>query len=315
MTTQRIGLVLNRPTPSATIDAIVQAEQRGVPAVWSTVGGANPDAVTLFAAAAVRTQRIALGTAIVPAYPRHPIVLASQALVLANLAPDRFRLGVGPSHRPAIEGMFGIPHVKPLAYMREYLTVLRQLLWDGRSEFAGEFFTVHVALREGMTPPRVPLLLSALRANAFRLAGEIADGAISWLCPVPYLVSTALPALQAGAQAAQRSTPPLIAHVPVAMHDDRMAVRAAARPLLSGYGRLPFYARMLADAGYPFQDDGTPTDALIDALIVSGDPAHIVARLAEIQASGMGELLVMLVPVVDAIAEETALIAAITGSV
>jgi alkanesulfonate monooxygenase SsuD/methylene tetrahydromethanopterin reductase-like flavin-dependent oxidoreductase (luciferase family) len=77
---------------------IVCAEQHGVPAVWSTVGGTHPDAVTLFAAAATRTHQILLSTAIVPIYPRHPLVLAAQALVLADLAPGRVRLDLGPCH-------------------------------------------------------------------------------------------------------------------------------------------------------------------------------------------------------------------------
>ncbi|MDP8923171.1 MAG: LLM class flavin-dependent oxidoreductase [Chloroflexota bacterium] len=114
MAVLRAGLVIRRPDPAATLAAIARAEEVGVPAVWSTVGGTNPDAVTLFAAAAARTTRIGLGTAIVPTYPRHPIVLASQALVLAALAPGRLRLGIGPSHRPTIEGMFGLPMGKPL---------------------------------------------------------------------------------------------------------------------------------------------------------------------------------------------------------
>src|SRR5579885_2697241 len=249
MATPPVGLLVTRPTPTATLELIARAERHGVPAAWSTVGGVNPDAVTLFAAA-THTHQIMLGTSIVPIYPRHPLVLASQALVLADLAPGRLRLGIGPSHRPIIEGMFGIPVVRPLAYLREYLTVLRQLLWDGQVDLTGEFLNAHATLPAGTTPPRIPLLISALRANAFRLAGEIADGAISWMCPISHLTQTALPALRAGAAAAGRPAPPLIAHVPVAMHTDQGAVRAAARQRLGTYGRLPFYARMFADAGY-----------------------------------------------------------------
>ena len=313
MSLQRVGLVLRRPTSGATIDAIVRAEERGIEAVWSTVGGTAPDAVTLFAAAAMRTQRIVFGTSIVPIYPRHPLALASQALVLGDLAPGRFRLGIGPSHRPIVEGMFGIPFSRPLVYLREYLTVLRQLLWEGRVEFAGEFFTIHqAALPAGTTPPRTPLLISALRANAYRLAGEIADGAISWMCPVPYLVETALPALREGAAVAQRAVPPLVAHIPVAVHEDRAVVRTAARAALGTYGRLPFYAHMFADAGFPVGEGGTMPDALFDELVVSGDPAQVAARLARIQAAGVDELLVLPVPVADAEAEELALIDAIT---
>jgi F420-dependent oxidoreductase-like protein len=314
MTTQRIGLAIRRPTPSATIDAIVRAEERGLGMVWSTVGGAAPDAVTLFAAAAVRAQRVTFGTSIVPIYPRHPVALASQALVLADLAPGRFRLGVGPSHRPTIEGAFGIPFVKPHEYLREYVQVLRQMLWDGKVDYEGEFFTVQqLALPAGMAAPRVPIMISALRAHAFRLAGEISDGAISWMCPVPYLVQTALPALKAGAEAAGRPMPPLVAHVPVALHTDREAVRAAARRELGSYGRLPFYARMFADAGFPVDADGTMPDALFDELVVSGDKSAVAARLAEIQARGMQEILVTQVTVGNLDTEELALIEAITS--
>jgi alkanesulfonate monooxygenase SsuD/methylene tetrahydromethanopterin reductase-like flavin-dependent oxidoreductase (luciferase family) len=284
MAALRAGLAIRNPNPADTLTAIVRAEQLGLPAVWSTVGGTNPDAVSLFAAAAAQTTRIGLGTAIVPTYPRHPIMLASQALVLAALGPGRFRLGIGPSHRPTIKGMFGIPMQKPLG-----------LLWEGGIDFQGEHYQVKAALPDGVSPPKIPLPISALRAGAFRLAGEIADGAISWVCPVPYLVNTARPALVAGAQAAGRPIPPLIGHVPVALGTDRAAIREAARPQLATYGRLPFYRGMFADAGFPIPDDNVMPDALLDELVVSGTPAEIAERLQAIQ-------------VADAEAEELALI-------
>ena len=308
MAALRAGLAIRNPNPADTLAAIVRAEQLGLPAVWSTVGGTNPDAVSLFAAAAAQTSRIGLGTAIVPTYPRHPIALASQALVLAAIAPGRFRLGIGPSHRPTIEGMFGIPMQKPLDHLREYLTILRGLLWEGSIDFQGTHFQVKAALPDGVTPPKTPLPISALRAGAFRLAGEISDGAISWVCPVPYLVNTARPALEAGAQAAGRPTPPLIGHIPVALSTDRAAVRAAARPQLANYGRLPFYRGMFADAGFPIPDDNVMPDALLDELVVSGTPDEIAARLQAIQAAGVDELLIMRISVADADAEELALI-------
>jgi len=310
--TLHAGLVIQRPTATATLAAIARAEEHGVTTAWSTVGGTAPDAVTLFAAAAARTTRIGFGTAIVPTYPRHPIALASQALVFASLAPGRFRLGIGPSHRPVIEGMLGLPMGKPLDHLREYLTVLRGLLWEGKTDFEGEYFRVHAALPAGTEPPCIPLPISALRANAFHLAGEIADGAISWLCPVPYLIGTALPALQAGAAAAGRPTPPLIGHVPVAMHTNRDAVREKARAQFARYGQLPFYARMFADAGFPVSADGTVSDALLDSLVVSGDADTVAARLHEIQDAGVNELLILPVPIDAAEAEGDALAALLT---
>jgi len=294
-----IGIAISRSTPSEAIDEMVRAEKDGVSSVWSTVAGTSPDAVTALAVAAARAQRIGLGTSVVPAYPRHPIVLAAQSLVIADLAPGRFRLGVGPSHRSTIEGMFGIPLVKPLVYMREYLTILRQLLWDGWSDFEGECFTVHAGIPRVTVPPRVPILMSALRANAYRLAGEISDGAISWVCPIPYLVQTALPALRSGAEAVDRQPPPLVAHVPVAVQEDRARVREAGHRFLGRYAQLPFYAAMFADAGYPIGPDNAPSEVLVDELVVSGSASEIVRRLREFLQTGISEILVTVLPVTD----------------
>src|SRR5947209_19001803 len=84
------GLVITRPGPAEFVAAVGQAERAGVAMAWSTVAGITPDPITLFAAAAVQTERIGFGTAIVPTYPRHPAALAGQAQALAGLAPGRF---------------------------------------------------------------------------------------------------------------------------------------------------------------------------------------------------------------------------------
>jgi alkanesulfonate monooxygenase SsuD/methylene tetrahydromethanopterin reductase-like flavin-dependent oxidoreductase (luciferase family) len=187
-----------------------------------------------------------------------------------------------------------------MAHLREYLTILRALLWQGRCDHHGRFFNVVASLPR---PQRPPLLISALRAGAFRLAGEVAVGALSWVCPTDYLLKTALPALQAGAAAAGRPAPPLVAHVPVALSNDRAAILAAGRTVLRAYARQPFYAAMFADAGLPVTADGQPSDALLDALIVAGEEGRIVERLRALRAVGLDELMVMLVPVADEVTE------------
>lgn len=308
------GLVIAQPTPQAFVDAIVRAEQRGVRKVWSTVGGLQPDAVTLFAAAASLTSRITLGTSVVPVYPRHPFALGTQVAALEGLAPGRFLIGIGTSHRPAMEGMFGIPMGKPLSYLREYLMVLRALLWEGAVEHSGDQFTVNGSLPETVTPPQTPLLLSALRANAFQAAGELSDGAISWVTPVPYLVNTALPNLRAGADAARRERPPLIAHIPAAISTDPGAAREAFRKQFALYGKLPYYANMLHDAGHPVDANGRMSDGAVDNLFVAGSEDQVAARLAELHAEGIDELLISFVAVRDAEAEESALSAVIAGA-
>jgi alkanesulfonate monooxygenase SsuD/methylene tetrahydromethanopterin reductase-like flavin-dependent oxidoreductase (luciferase family) len=129
------------------------------------------------------------------------------------------------------------------------------------------------------------------------MAGELADGALSWMCPVPYLLKTALPALQEGAKQAGRPAPPLVAHIPVALDADRQAVLSAARERLGNYGRLPFYRHMFAEAGYPIPEDGTLPAALIDSLVVSGDDHIVLARLKDLLSNGLDELNLQLVPV------------------
>lgn len=293
------GLVIPRGSAATLVERVKQAESRGVAAAWTTAGGPTADPVTAYAAAGAATKRIRLGTAIVPTYPRHPVVLGSQAIALNDLAPSRIRMGVGPSHKPTIEGAFGLHMGKPLDHLREYVTVLRALLWDGKVDFSGEYYQVRIALPAHVSPPKIPVPISALRSHAYRLAGEVADGAISWVAPIEYLVATALPALQAGADAAGRERPPLIAHVPVAVSTDRDAVRAAFRSQFSVYPRLPFYAAMFAAAGYPVTESAEMTDALIDALAVSGSPDQIRSRLEEICARGIDELMISLVTVRD----------------
>ncbi|HET9662247.1 MAG TPA: LLM class flavin-dependent oxidoreductase [Thermomicrobiales bacterium] len=301
------GLVIPRGGARSVVERIVMAENRGVPAIWSTAGGVSADTVSAFAVAASRTERIVLGTSIVPTYPRHPFVMASEALAIEDVAPGRLRLGIGPSHRPTIEGSFGIPMGKPLNHLREYVGILRALLWEGNVDFSGEYYTVHAALPEGIEPPKTPLPISALRPNAWRLAGEISDGAISWLNPIDYVVDVAMPALQEGAQAADRPRPPAIVHVPVAISTDRAAARAAFRERFPVYGRLPFYAGMFEMAGYPVEQDGRMPDGLIDDLLVSGTADQVRDRLEAVRRRGIDELLVSHVPVGDEAPELEAL--------
>lgn len=306
MTILNAGLVIMRDHTGAAgvVANVQQAETRGVPRVWSTVGGAFPDPVTSFAAAAATTERIGLGTSVVPAYPIHPIVLATQALAVEGLAPGRIRLGIGTSHRPIIEDRFGIPMHRPLAFLREYLLVLRGLLHDGGSDFSGDFFNVNIALPGGVTPPQTPVPISALRKNAFELAGELADGAITWVTPVHYIVNTGIPALERGAAKAGRAQrPPVIAHIPVAVSTDRAAARQAFRAQFPTYSKLPFYAAMFSDAGFPVTAAGEMTDELVDELAVSGSVEEIHQRLASLHDLGIDELLISPVPVHDAAAE------------
>jgi Coenzyme F420-dependent N5,N10-methylene tetrahydromethanopterin reductase and related flavin-dependent oxidoreductases len=281
-----IGVAIRGNKVSEALAMIEQAEQLGIHAAWMTTGGARLDSITVFAAAAVRTQRIKLGTSIVPTFPRHPLVMVQQAQVVAQLAPGRFRLGVGPSHRPTIEAM-GIQFTSPLSHLREYLHVLKLLLQQGRVDFDGDYYKAHESIPE---PLDLPVMASALQRGSFELCGEEADGAISWICPGVYLRDVALPAMRLGAERAGRLVPPLIAHAPVCVHDNATEVRAAVREQIQN-PRLPFYRQMLMAAGFPEAADGTWSDAMIEAVVLAGDEARVAERLHTLLTYGAAEVL------------------------
>ena len=286
MADKLVGVAVSGNKISEVQSMIYRAEELGIHAAWMTTGGARLDSITCFAASAAATERIKLGTSIVPTYPRHPLVMVQQAQIVAQLAPGRFRLGVGPSHRPTIEAM-GLDFDAPLGHLKEYLQILKSILQEGRVDYDGDFYQAHDSIPE---PCDIEIMGSALRTGSFELCGAESDGAISWICPATYLRDVALPALKAGAQRAGRETPPLIAHAPVCVHENPEEVRAAVREQIMN-PRLPYYQRMLVAAGYPEATQGVWSDAMIDGAVIWGDESQAAERIAELFAFGATEVL------------------------
>ncbi|MBM3941502.1 MAG: LLM class flavin-dependent oxidoreductase [SAR202 cluster bacterium] len=293
MAAPKIGLVVVAADSASALVSIERAEALGIPAVWFTSSGAGGgDAITLFASAAVRTQRILMGTSITQFYTRHPVALAQQVQVVAQLAPGRFRLGLGSSGQAGMERMLGVKFQQPLGHLREYMRISKALLQKGAVDMDGKHYQAHAKLAG---PLDVPVIASALGASAYRLCGAEADGAISWLCPSPYLRDVALPALRAGAQKAGRDAPPLIAHAAVCVHASKDEVRAAVKQQFGHFARAPFYQKMFAAAGFPEAAEGVWSDAMSDAVCFSGDEAQVTRRLRELSSIGADEIYVSVV--------------------
>ena len=288
------GVAIQAPDARAAVEQIVQAEAAGVDAVWATMfGGGGGDMIPIYAAAAMRTVRVLMGTAIVHTWGRQPVTFAQESAALDELAPGRFRLGIGSTTAFFVERSYGMEYRKPLLNLREYLITVRALLHDGAVEFSGE----HVSARARIArAAQVPVMAAALRPKSFALCGELSDGAISWMSPLKYLAETALPTMAEAAAAAGRATPPLVAHVPIAVTTDRGAARAMARAQLAMYARVPNYQGMFAMAGY--EVDGEYPDDLLDDLVVSGTEAEVAAELRRWRDAGMGEILAH--PLLDA---------------
>ena len=286
----KVGVHILAGQAKGLVEGIVAAEAAGIEVAWMTSGGVAADPLAVFSAAALKTERILFGTCILPTFPRHPLAMVQGAMTVDSLAPGRLRLGIGPSHKPSIEGMYGIPFERPLEHLREYLAILRAILGEGSVQFTGKRLTANARIAG---PTGVTLMASALRPNGFRVCGELADGAISWVCPLPYLKEVAVPAIAEGAAKAGREAPPLIAHVPVVVSQDRDAVYDAARKQIGLYPRVPFYSQMFQDAGFPEAKDSELSDRMIDALVVWGGESEVLARLREVPSFGVGELLAM----------------------
>lgn len=271
---------------------IQQLERLGIPAAWLTQDYVTPDDLTLYAAAALQTNRIKLGTCVIPIWPRHPIAIVQQVQVVAQLAPGRLRLGVGPSHQHMMQGNLGFEFRRPLTNLREYVHIVKKLLHEGAVDFDGYHYRAHARIAAPV--PDVPVMASALQPKSFELCGEVADGAISWRCPAAYLRDVALPALKTGAEKANHPAPPLIAHALLCVHDKPDEVRKATLehlPHMVG-PQPPFYARMLTAAGYPGVVQGIWSDSMFDDVVLYGGEAHVADRIKQLFVMGASEVVV-----------------------
>ncbi len=168
MARKRIGVAAMGGDSRDVLARIEELESRGIGAAWLTTGGAGIDGITLFAAAAARTENILLGTCITPTYPRHPITTVQQVQVVAQLAPGRFRLGLGPSHKVSIEPTYGIEHTAPLTNLKEYIQVCKSLLWDGEVDFDGTQYHAHARLANYPIPDAASAFFRGMRGGCGR---------------------------------------------------------------------------------------------------------------------------------------------------
>ena len=232
------------------------------------------DALTAIAAAAGDID-LEIGTSVIPTYPRHPMMLAQQALTAQQAVKGSIALGIGLSHQPVVEGMWGMPFDKPVRHMREYLTALMPLLHDKTTSFAGEVFTSRGAIE--VDAPAPPVLVAALGPQMLKVTGRLADGTITWMVGPKTLGELTTPVINDAAEEAGKPAPRIVAGVPVCVTDDVEAARATAATTYAIYGQLPSYRAMLDREGI----DG-PAD-----LAIIGSAAEVTDRIAAFADSGV----------------------------
>lgn len=239
------------------------------------------DALTALAVVGREVPGLRVGTAVVPTYPRHPMVMAMQALTVQAATEGRLTLGIGLSHRVVIEGAYGLSFDKPVRHMREYLNILMPLLHEGKVDVTGEELSAHTfsPMRPaGATPPAV--LVAALGSQMLDLAGSLTDGTALWMVGPKTIETHIVPKITAAAQRAGRPNPQVVVGLPVSVTDDPDAARAKAAEAFAIYNNLPSYRAMLDIEGA-----AGPADVAI-----VGDEASVRSQLhnlAEIGATAL----------------------------
>ena len=264
----------NAPIPEVTDEVRRAAEAGFTTAVSSQIFAY--DALTLLAVVGQQVPGIELATGVVPTYPRHPYVLAAQALTVQAATGGRLVLGIGLSHQPVIEGMFGYSFDKPARHMREYLDVLLPLLRGEQVSYKGETVSVSTFGPIEVEAPAPQVLLAALAPRMLRLAGGVADGTMTWMTGPTTVASHIVPSITAAAEAAGRPAPRIVVGLPVCVTGDVDASRERAARDFVAYGYMPSYRAMLDREGA----EG-PAD-----VVVVGDEESVGAQLAAVAEAG-----------------------------
>lgn len=289
-------------------DHAAQAEADGFSSYWLAQLGV-PDALTAIATMSDATSTIELGTAVIPTWGRHPLMLAAQAsTVVEAIGPGRLVLGIGLAHKVSVEGTLKIPFATPAKHMQEYLSVLLPVLTDRKASFTGDIWSAET---EGIggTPVEPPtVMLAAMGPRMLKLAGAKTAGSILWLSGPDAIADQIKPALDAAASEAGRPTPRIMASVPVCVTKDAQSVKGFVAAALAGYNDLPSYRGVMdaSGAGGPadvsligtedevlagiraFAEAGATDFAPVELALNPDDAAATRALLKGLAADGVG---------------------------
>lgn len=293
--------------PGRSLDEAVErvrlAESIGYESVWVT-HIATREPLQVLAHYAHHTERIGLATGVVPIVLRHPALTAMEAATLDEASGGRLLLGLGVSHHTTVEGWYGLSLEDPVGQMREYATIVRQVLEHGATGFEGTHYTARFGFIRYRARPDMKLYLAALGPRMLRLAAEVADGVVLWMCSPRHIREVIRPTLDAALEERGRSGDEfeVVANVACSLSDDLEAARDAFRQRAMPYVQLPFYRKAIAAAGNEetlaaFDEamaGGSTRDALraipdafVDEYAGLGDDAAVRAKFQEYRDAGV----------------------------
>jgi F420-dependent oxidoreductase-like protein len=286
----RIGLMLGpergqyRHKVERLIADAQAAEQAGFASLWVPQIPGDFDAFTMITLLGRATQRVELGTAVLPIQTRHPIAMAQEFLSNQAVCEGRFTLGLGASHHWVIEGQLGLPYERPAHLMRNYLEVLNAALkGPGSVDVENDAYRVHSPVDVTDQGPN-PIVLAALAPVMLRIAGEQASGTLLWMADERAVADHVVPRITKAAAGAGRPAPRIIAGVPVALcpANEVDAARAWANQALGHAEYSPNYQRLL--------EHGDASD--VGDILAAGDESAVTQRLRSFRDAGVTDLAV-----------------------
>lgn len=277
----KVGLMVGEgsgaaPELKGLIERGQMAEKLGLDTAW--IANIGLDAMTASAALGGVTEKIEIGTAVVPIPTRHPVALVQQAASTQLACEGRFTLGIGLAHKFIVEGMWGLSYDKPAEQMRTCLEILEPALRGEKVSLQNERYTVNqITVPEG---GNTPVLIAALGPVMLKLAGRLSGGTITWATGIKTLEDHIVPVMNASADAAGRETPRVVAGFPVVLTKNKDKAREISAEIFAMYAKIPSYRAMLDREGV----DG------IGELALAGDEAELRAEIERLEAVGVTDL-------------------------
>jgi F420-dependent oxidoreductase-like protein len=294
----RIGLMVGSDKQRSRADRLTgllddgrTADAQGFASFWFPQVPGYLDAMTAVALLGQVTERIEIGTAVVPIQTRHPLIMAQQALTTQVACSGRFTLGLGPSHHWIIADQLGLPYDRPARLVREYLEVLEAAFaGPGQVAVDNDAYRVHSPI-DVTDSFDTPVLLAALGPTMLRIAGERTGGTILWMADERAIGDYVVPSITKSAQSAGRAEIRVVAGVPVALCSDSDVedARAYASEVLGHADFSPNYVRLL--------EHGDAED--VGDTMAAGDESTILDRLRRYRDAGVTDLAARVVPLGD----------------
>jgi F420-dependent oxidoreductase-like protein len=291
----RIGLMVGSDKERSRADRFAgllddgkTAESDGFASFWIPQVPGYLDAMTAIALLGHVTERIEIGTAVVPIQTRHPLIMAQQALTTQVACSGRFTLGLGPSHHWIISDQLGLPYDRPARLVRDYLDVLNAAFaGPGAVSVDNDTYQVHSPV-DVTDAFEMPILIAALGPTMLRFAGERAGGTILWMADERAIGDYVVPSITQAAQRAGRSDIRVVAGVPIALCSNNEVddARSYASEVLGHADFSPNYVRLL--------EHGDAED--VGDTMAAGDESTVLARLRRYRDAGVTDLAARVVP-------------------